>query len=208
MTSYEKRCLVAETAKSYLGVTEGTSLHATLVNIYNNINPLPVGYKLKTTDPWCAAFVSVVFRVCNINFPYECSCERMRVLAEKAGSFVEEDWYSPSIGDAILYDWQDNGVGDNKGYPDHVGIVVKLNEKNFVVVEGNCGNKVAERTLEYDGKYIRGFIIPNYTTDGDEDEPYIKWAKSHGFNYDGHWDDYFDMSYRELFKFIYSVLKK
>ena len=31
------------------------------------------------------------------------------------GCWQENDAYVPSPGDAILYDWQDNGIGDNTG---------------------------------------------------------------------------------------------
>ena len=42
------------------------------------------------------------------------------------GIFIENDSYVPKTGDIIFYDWADNGVGDNTGVPDHVGIVVTV----------------------------------------------------------------------------------
>ena len=68
----------------------------------------------------------------------------------------------PKIGDLVLYDWQDTGIGDNKGSADHVGIVCEINSTGFKVIEGNMSNKVGYRTLKYNGKYIRGFITPRY----------------------------------------------
>ena len=39
---------------------------------------------------------------------------------------MENDAYVPSPGDYIFYDWQDSGVGDNKGSSDHVGVGEKV----------------------------------------------------------------------------------
>ena len=30
-----------------------------------------------------------------------------------------------------MYDWDDNGNGDNTGWPDHVGIVTEVNGNTF-----------------------------------------------------------------------------
>jgi hypothetical protein len=78
---------------------------------------------------------------------------------------MENDGYVPSPGDGVLYDWDDSGVGDNTGNPDHVGTVVEVNKDSgyFVVVEGNYSNAVKKRTVAINGKYIRGFIVPKYT---------------------------------------------
>ena len=66
-------------------------------------------------------------------------------------------------GDACAYDWQDNGVGDNTGAGDHIGIVTEVYASYFVVTEGNMsGGKVGTRKLEYNARYIRGFITPDF----------------------------------------------
>ena len=55
--------------------------------------------------------------------PTECGCGAMINLYKKIGRWEENDAYIPSPGDVVMYDWQDNGVGDNTGAADHVGIV-------------------------------------------------------------------------------------
>ena len=78
----------------------------------------------------------------------ECSCAKMIELGKKQGIFVENDAYVPSKGDVIFYDWQDSGKGDDKGTPDHVGIVEYIKDGNIRVVEGNKNDAVGERTIK------------------------------------------------------------
>jgi hypothetical protein len=82
--------------------------------------------------------------------------------AQKLGLWVENDAYTPKNGDIIMYDWQDNGKGDNQGNPDHVGFVVKVADNKITVREGNKGGTVGNRTIDIDGKFIRGYIVPPY----------------------------------------------
>lgn len=88
----------------------------------------------------------------------------MLVKAQKMGIWVEDDNYRPRPGDLIMYDWGDSGVGDNKGAPDHVGIVADCDGKVMKVVEGNYSTKHTcdYRILSVGGRYIRGFIVPMY----------------------------------------------
>ena len=49
----------------------------------------------------------------------ECGCGAMINLYKKIGRWEENDAYVPSPGAVVMYDWQDNGVGDNTGAADH-----------------------------------------------------------------------------------------
>ena len=60
MTELELRKQVVATAKLWLGRKEADGSHKEIIDVYNSICPLPVGYKMKYTDYWCAAFVSAV----------------------------------------------------------------------------------------------------------------------------------------------------
>ena len=136
--------------------------HREVIDLYNSNPNLPRGYKLKESDPWCAGFVSAVF-IKNKYFDLcECSCPEMIERAKKLGIWVESDSYIPSVGDIIMYDWNDTGSGDNTGVADHTGIVINIAEKYFIVREGNKAGAVGNRTLIYNGKFIRGFITPKY----------------------------------------------
>lgn len=159
------RQVIVDKMMSWLGCHEGDAVHKHIIDTYNNHKPLAQGYKVKYTDKWCATTVSAAAIECGYTdiFPLECSCNRMISKAQKMGIWQENDAYVPDLGDAVLYDWDDNGVGDNKGVPDHVGVVVTAPKDNkFSVCEGNKNDGVNLRVMSVNGKYIRGYITPKY----------------------------------------------
>ena len=164
MTGHQLRLVVVETAKSFLGRKEADGSHKEIIDIYNCIQPLPNGYFMKYSDPWCAAFVSAVAWLCrlvSIIFP-SASCPDMVNRYKAAGRWMEDDAYMPQIGDVVFYDWDDNGSGDDVGTPDHVGLVTEVFASSFNVIEGNSSDMVKIRTLKRDARYIRGFGLPDY----------------------------------------------
>lgn len=166
MTEKQLRQKYIDGLVDWLGCKEKDGSHKKIIDLYNTQKPLPAGYKLKYTDYWCAGTVSAGAIKANLAdiFPMECSCSRMIEKAIKMGIWVENDAYTPKVGDLILYDWEDSGKGDNTGNPDHVGAIVSVSGKTMKVIEGNNNNSVAYRTLEVNGKYIRGFITPKYSS--------------------------------------------
>lgn len=166
MNENELRKKFVNKAISYVGVKEGSSAHNSIVDAYNKIQPLPVNYKLKYTDSWCAAFVSFVAKECGLLdiIPAECSCPRQIELWKKLDRWVENDAYVPSVGDIVYYDWQDSGSGDNKGVSDHVGIVVSVSNGVIKVIEGNYKDSVCYRNIAVNGKFLRGFGIPKFSS--------------------------------------------
>jgi len=147
---------------NYANQLSGEEGHKEILNIYNNQNPLPRNYKVKYTDHWCATFVSAVFLKYNCNTFSECSCEQMINKAKKAGIWVENDAFKPDIGDVIMYDWEDNGIGDNTGTPNHTGIVISTTGNKITIREGNKNNTIGTRIINVNDKYIRGYICPRY----------------------------------------------
>lgn len=165
MTENELRTIYVNRIKSWLGATEGGSIHQNILNAYNDIKPLPRGYKANIRDPWCAITVSAAAHLCGLDaiFPFECSCSKMIDIAKRMGIWVEDDNYFPEIGDLVLYDWDDNGKGDCIGDPEHIGAVTFTQEvKAFEVTEGNYKDAVRSRLLVRNNRYIRGFITPEY----------------------------------------------
>lgn len=166
MTEKELRAKYVAKAKEYLGIQEGGTTHKQLVDTYNTINPLPVGYPLKYTDEWCAGFVSAIAQLCGLTdiiLP-ECSCPRMITLYKNAGRWQESDSYTPQSGDLIMFNWDDTGSGDTTGDPEHVGIVVSCDGSNIVTIEGNKNQSVEYRELSVNGLYIRGYCLPDYAS--------------------------------------------
>lgn len=170
-----KRSDIVKQAQAWVGLNEYDGSHKKIVDIYNTISPLPVGYKLKYTDAWCAGFVSAVAHYCEATdiIPAECSCPRMITKAQSMGIWVENDAYVPKPGDIIMYDWYDSGYGDNQGDADHVGVVEKITGNTITVIEGNYSNAVQRRSVLVNGQYIRGYIAPNYEeeTEAEASEP-------------------------------------
>ena len=147
----------------------GENGHKWVVDTYNSMDKLPRSYKLKMSDAWCAGTVTAVLHSLGYDDIAECSCPKMITKAQKKGIWVENDAYRPLIGDIIFYDWQDNGVGDNQGEADHVGIVIGVSgSTNLITVrEGNKSGTIGNRILSINGRYIRGFVTPPYESEED-----------------------------------------
>ena len=190
MTEIEARALFVNTAKSYLGYSEASGKHRQIIDIYNSKSPLPRNYRVTYTDAWCATFVSACAIKCGMSniIPRECSCYYQVEQFQKMERWQENDSYIPKPGDIIYYDWQDNGVGDNKGVPDHVGIVESVSGGVITVIEGNKNDSVERRKIAVDGTCIRGYGLPNFAWWAEQNTPkpknepwYIKdgsWVKA------------------------------
>lgn len=133
-----------------------------IVKGYNSIKPLPRGYTLKISDPWCAAFTSfMLWKVSggDQKLPYECSCKEMVDKAKTLKMWVEDESVKPLPGWVVVYDWNDKGKPkDNKGWPDHVGIVTEVSDASFKVIEGNYNNRIGKRAVKINARGLRGFI--------------------------------------------------
>lgn len=164
MTEKELRAKVVQTAQAYLGCKESDGSHRKIIDGYNAHKPLARGYLVKYTDSWCATFVSFVAIKCGITdiMPTECGCGAMIELYKKLGRWQENDAYKPAAGDVIMYDWDDNGKGDCTGYPEHVGIVTAVSGNEMTIIEGNKSDSVSYRKLQVNGKFIRGYCLPDY----------------------------------------------
>lgn len=151
-------------AQALVGIKEGSTGHKALVDLYNSFKPLPRGVKMTTSMSWCAMFQSALAMMCNATdiIPIEISCGKMIEKAQKMGIWVEDESITPKEGYLILYDWQDNGKGDNKGWADHIGYVEKVSNGVITVIEGNISNAVGRREIKVNAKYIRGYITPKY----------------------------------------------
>lgn len=166
MTENEVRAQVVDLMRSWIGKKEADGSHREIIDIYNSYTPHPRGYVLQYADSWCAGTVSAAairLRYTDI-MPVECSCSAMIALYQAMGRWVEDDAYMPKPGDVVFYDWQDSGVGDNRGAPDHVGVVESCNGAVITVIEGNYDHAVKRRVLYVNGRYIRGYGVPDYAS--------------------------------------------
>lgn len=161
----EKKML--DTAKQYLGMIEGSPMHLKMVQDYNAIDPLPVGYYLKDTDAWCAAFLSVVATMAGYkNVPLECSVERLKNLFMKKNQYIpitekirDRQDFLPQAGDYIFLDRTGNK------WLDHVGLVTLYIPASGTIyyINGNCNNKVCISRIAIESRFLAGFARPDYT---------------------------------------------
>ena len=166
MTESEIRKKVLDTARSYLGVKEGSKEHKHIVAVFNKVKP--DGGAMTASAPWCACYVSAVEiealgksnakKICPLSY----NCGTIISKAKKMGIWIEADDHKPKEADWIVYDWDDNGKGDDKGSPEHVGMVEKVTAKQITVIEGNKHDRCERRVLKINGRFIRGFVAIPY----------------------------------------------
>jgi len=173
MTERQLREKAVNTAKAWAGCKESNGTHKQIIDLYNSVKPLPRGYAVKYNDAWCATFVSAVGIAVGLSaiILRECGCGAMIDLYKAAGRWQENDAYVPDMGDVVFYDWQDTGKGDNIGYPDHVGMVCSVSGNTIKVIEGNKNDAVEYRDLQVNGRYIRGYGLPDYASMATVAEP-------------------------------------
>lgn len=164
MTELELRLKCALSAARWLGVKEGSAEHRELLEVYNGIRPLPRGYAVTQKDPWCAVFASAAAVLAGAGewLPLECSCSKILEKARTMGIWEERDDYVPRIGDWVLYNWDAPETGDDTGAPDHVGVVIGVEDGWILAAEGNYSNAVKLRRLSVNGQSIRGFVCPKF----------------------------------------------
>ena len=175
MTENELRAKVVDIAKAYLGTAEGSAKHKEIIDTYNGYSdPNRRNYKMTTKDAWCMTFVSFCFIKAGLAnlIVTECGCgEAVSRNASIKKNWVESDSYVPKPGDIIMYDWQDSGSGDNTEWPDHTGIVESCDGKTISIIEGNNSDMVKRTSYAVNGRYIRGFITPDYASKSSATEP-------------------------------------
>lgn len=112
-------------------------------------------YGFKSRVSWCACFVSWCANE---------SGDLDKTIPKFSGVYEGEMWfkhhdkwkgknYTPNPGDLIFFDWQQNG------YPDHVGIVEKLEDGKVYTIEGNSSDKVKAKSYSLTSKSIYGYGI-------------------------------------------------
>lgn len=180
MQMAKTRAAVVTLANSWLGKNEADGSFKSIIDTYNTLplDQLPRRTKMLYNWEWCActwSALAVKLGYLDI-MPIEISCYYLIERAKQMGIWIEEDNRVPKLAEAVLYDWDDGAnysATDNKGNPEHVGVVVEVDASAgyFVVVEGNYSNSVKKRTLAINGRYIRGFISPKYDEDGIIVEP-------------------------------------
>ena len=160
-SSQRDRVLAA--AAAMVGVKGGSAEHHRLVNDYNSVRPLPVGYAVKNSDDWCDIFTTVIFQREGLSdlIGRECGVERHIHIFKRLGIWNEDGNSTPKAGDIITFNWDQNSQ-QNDGWADHIGIVEKVENGIIHTIEGNSNNEVKRNTYRIGHGNIRGFATPRY----------------------------------------------
>ena len=177
MTEAQARQKIVSIMQGWIGLKRSDRSHAPIIDTYNGNKPLPRGYAVTYNDAYCATTTSAAAIKAGYTdiIPVECSCYYLIEKAKAMGIWQENDAYIPAPGDEVLYDWDDGpnyATADNRGTPEHVGMVEAVSGGTIKVMEGNMsGGVVGRRNLQVNGRYIRGFICPNYASKATEKAP-------------------------------------
>lgn len=157
---------VLDVARGWIGYSEKNGKFKEILNVYNSHKPLARGYKIHTSDEWCAAFVSA----CAIKagatdlIGTEVSCNKFIEIFKKKGIWMEDGSQKPKAGDIILFNWDDS-TQPNDGTADHIGYVEQVSGNTITCIEGNKNEAVARRTISVGWGCIRGFARPKYASE-------------------------------------------
>lgn len=146
--------------EGFYGCQTGDGRQKMIVQLYNQISPLPRGYRLKATDPWCAAFVSAAAYVIGVQpeiIRPECGAHEMWMKYPQ--DLRTRGCADAKRGDLIFYDWNQDGRID------HVGVVIERLEDCLQVLEGNFSGKCDIRHITVQNPAVYGSISPDWGSD-------------------------------------------
>jgi hypothetical protein len=114
------------------------------------------------TTPWCAAFAINMMKdhgvldttgLSNPNYT-----PTIKSWAQDKKIWGESGKYTPKPGDAIMFDWQ------NDGKVDHIGIVEAVKNGKVYTIEGNSSDSVKRNTYSLGDKVIDGYVVSKDAT--------------------------------------------
>lgn len=119
---------------------------------------------------WCAIFVSWCADKCGFLesgvIPKFQGCWAGANLFRQKGQLVyARSTYVPQPGNIVFFDWEDEETHIRDGLPDHVGIVVSVQDGTLYTVEGNSGKypgRVREKTYSLESPSLLYYAVPVY----------------------------------------------
>lgn len=159
---------VLNVMRSWLGYSEVNKKYKEIIDLYNSVYPLPVGYMVKYYDEWCDACVSAaaIKANCADIVGRECGCGRHLEIFRNKGVWIEDGTITPKPGYVIIYNWGQNSQPNDWG-ASHIGYVESVIDGQITVIEGNYQEAVRRRVIPVGWGYIRGYGAPRYRTQGE-----------------------------------------
>lgn len=127
-------------AQSYLGTSQWSDDHLAMVDAYNSVNPIPVGYRVQYGDDWCDIFVTVCGDEAGLSLLIgrECGVPRHLAWLQEQGIWLGQAW--PQAGDIVIFNFDGGPV-------DHIGIVERVQADGSIsTLEGNYNGRVSRPT--------------------------------------------------------------
>ena len=145
---------ILQIARGYLGVQQYSVAHHALVEAYNQVSPLPVGYAVQVSDDWCDVFVTVCGDLAQASayIGRECGVARHVQWFKAQGIWLGRTL--PQAGDIVVFDY-------GTGY-DHIGWVEYADDERIQTIEGNYNAQVARGYYALDDMRIAGYARPEY----------------------------------------------
>ena len=161
-------------AHKYLGVRQYSAIHHYLVQKYNSIRPLPVGYQVTLDDSWCDLFVTVIADLVGLSdlIGRECGVQRHVQIFKDKGIWLGRQY--PKVGDIVVFDWE------GTGWADHIGFVAQVDGHRITTIEGNSNQVVAKNSFVWNDWRIMGYARPQYHLK-DQEQPNLDFV----LNYQG-----------------------
>lgn len=107
---------------------------------------------------WCDRFVSWLLGQMGYKMK-EGGCSAQLKSFSNKGGYHNASGYTPSTGDVVFFDW------NNDGSPDHVGIIYIDEKGEQYVIHGNFSNKVCytrvSDALKWNGGQVLGYGLPS-----------------------------------------------
>lgn len=167
---------IVKLAKDYIGVTQYSAAHRNIIDTYNTLKPLPVGYRVTYSDDWCDVFITfLAMKTGALDIiGAECGVQRHIDIFKAKGIWIENGEITPEVGDIITFNW-DAFTQPNNGYADHIGIVEAVKNGIITTIEGNSSQAVRRRTYPVGHGNIRGYARPKYKDVSSPDPDYFDW---------------------------------
>ena len=147
----------------WIGATTGSAMQKKIIDIYNSVKPIPVGYVMPYWDSWCDATISAAACVagCDQLIGRECGVGRHIDIFRNMGIWIEDGTITPKPGDIIIFDWRKASQPNNMP-GSHIGIVESVKNGQITTIEGNKDNSCGRRSFKVGWGYIRGYARPRY----------------------------------------------
>lgn len=131
-----------------------------IVDIYNSVRPLPLGYRVKYEDLLCATYVSAIFIKLGWTDIVPPNPRAWQLYENMAAidCAVKDPNRVPSIGDLIFF-----GTGKKTTNIQHVGIVTEV-QNGRQIYYYDINPNVGRHTCPVGYSYIWGYGIPDYAS--------------------------------------------